>query len=293
MTEPYLLPISSATSTNHADANGTPSGYSHGIFRQPNRPYLSAGYRNDMSPTPHLHSHPQQLSRMVPYPPSHPQLHNISYGPPQPMRNATYTQMPALANASHRHTNVHPTSLDVQRYQRHPGSTPPAGTYLHQSGVAFPPSQRPEPQHLPPCGSSTQPYPLPQGHVLPHNHPAPLPQYPAAPSRQIHGVLMPHQPYPQVTQVRGHQRVPPPHYTSAPLQYNIQQDQNDPPYVPPRAPESVQSDRKNKRKVSDSKEPVPRNSKIQKVPPPQSPILFKKRRGPGVRYFYLRLLTIL
>ncbi|KAK0463596.1 uncharacterized protein EV420DRAFT_1476301 [Desarmillaria tabescens] len=269
MTELYLPPISSPASSSLANAIGPPSDYSHGNFH----PHLPGDYTNDIIPAPNLHTHPQQFQGMVPQPRSHSQpLPNILYGPPQPLHNAAYdiTQAPPLG------IYHPPTGFDVQRFERRMGDAPLAGTYPHQ-GVAYPPSQRPEPQRLPPRGSSNGPYSLPQGHVLPHDHPRTLNPYPPVVRPQhIHPVPLPHQPYPPVNQVRDHQQVSLPHYTSAPPLYTGQQDQDDP---PPRNQSSLVEETNGR--LPESKEPARKNARVRKVPMPQSLSPFPKRRGPG------------
>ncbi len=283
MAEHPLPPSSSTSGANYASTSGTPSSHPPRIFQEPSHRVNDGSWRNQ--PTPHSHLPPQQYGA-GPFQHVHPpQPQNLFHRPPQPTRNPPYgvTQAPppsSLVHAPHHHR----AEYFDESHHRQPAN---ASLYVRQGGIALPPSQRPEPQHLPPHGSSTRLYPLPQGHATPHDrpHPGSSSQFPVAPSRRV---PMPHLPYPQVSQGHGYQQASASHY-ALPLPQYHSQDQNDPPCVPPhmrppQAEEPVKTKRNNKRKTPDSQEPVPRKSKICKVPPP-----FAKRRGPGVRYFYLWL----
>ncbi|PBK78757.1 hypothetical protein ARMSODRAFT_968817 [Armillaria solidipes] len=274
MAEHRLPPTSSTTGANHVNSSSTPSTHPPGIFQEPSHRINDGSRRNQ--PTPHSHL-PLQQYGAGPLQHAHPpQPQNLFHRPPQPMRNPPYgvTHAPpprSLVYAPHHHA----TEYFVERYRRQAANVPLAGTHVRQSGVAPPSSQRPEPHHLPPHGSSTRLYPLPQGHATPPDRPhsGSSSQFPVAPSRRV-------------SQGHGHQQASASHY-ALPLRQYHPQDQNDPPYVPPhmrppQAAEPVKTKRKYKRKAPDSEEPALRKSKIRKVSPPQSQAgPPAKRRGPG------------
>ncbi|KAG7448259.1 uncharacterized protein BT62DRAFT_762215 [Guyanagaster necrorhizus] len=281
-------PPPDASATGHANINGALSGYRHGMVQLPSGPHLPVGYVNGDSmrnqPMPHLHPYYQQ-SEMGP------DRHHQLYAPQQQTRYTAYAiaQTRSLPNLPH-HTTFPPTEYnDAQRYQQQPGNTLPAGTFPDQGGLAFPPSQRHEPHHIPPNALPMQHHPPFQGQVPSHQRAGSIYQYPDTRPRQMHDASMPHQPYPQAYQVHGPPQPLRRHHTSAPLQPHPQQVQPMLP-VPPdmpgpsQPPKSVQASRKNKRRASGSQGSARRKPKIETVPLPSSPYFpMKRRRGRPTR----------